>query len=105
MLDGAELQLEVEDGRGVGGEGEGLLEGGEAGVGDGEDVVAEGDGGEGEGAVGLVAVDWVKAELAARSSMCAPGMGRCWGSWTTPWTWLKMASVGRSRGKKQRYAE
>ena len=51
LLDGAELQLDVQDGGGVGGEGEGLFCGGEAGLGDGEDVVAEGDGGDGEGAV------------------------------------------------------
>ena len=51
LLDGAELEFDVEDGRGVGGEGEVLFRGGEAGLGDGEDVVAERDGGEGEGAV------------------------------------------------------
>ena len=51
LLDGAELEFDVEDGRGIGGEGEGLFRGGEAGLGDGEDVVAERDGGDGEGAV------------------------------------------------------
>ena len=51
-MHGAELQLEVEDGCGVGGEGEGLFRGGEAGLGDGDGVVAERDGGEREGAVG-----------------------------------------------------
>ena len=48
--DGAKLKHEVEDGRSVGMDGEGLLEGCEAGVGDGDGVVAERDVGEGEGA-------------------------------------------------------
>jgi hypothetical protein len=51
LLDGAELEFDVEDGGGVGGEGEGLFRGGEAGLGDGKEVVAQGDGGDGEGAV------------------------------------------------------
>ena len=39
---------------------------------------------------GAVTVDLVKAELAALISTCAPAMGRCCGSWTTPRTWPKM---------------
>src|ERR1700730_11992880 len=51
LLDGAELQLEVQDGGGIGGEGEGLSGCGEAGLRDSDDVVAERDKGDGEGAV------------------------------------------------------
>ena len=51
LLEGADLEFEVEDGRGVGGEGDGLLCGCEAGFGDGDDVVTEGDGGKREGAI------------------------------------------------------
>ena len=43
----------MEDGRGIGVEGEGLLEGCKAGVSDGDGVVAEGDVGEGECAFGV----------------------------------------------------
>ena len=53
VRDAAKLELEVQDGRGIGVEGEGLLEGLEAGVSDGDGVVAEGDVGEGECAFGV----------------------------------------------------
>ena len=53
LRDAAKLELEVQDGCGIGVEGEGLLEGCKAGVSDGDGVVAEGDVGEGECAVGV----------------------------------------------------
>ncbi len=33
--------------------------------------------------------------------MRAPAMGRCWGSWTTPWTWPKMVGVGRGGAQEE----
>ena len=43
----------------------------------------------------------VKADSAALSVTLAPGMGRCCGSWTTPWTLAKtVASAGMEAARK-----
>src|ERR1035437_10339422 len=50
----------------------------------------------------LLSVDLVKAEWAAASVMWAAGSGRCWGSWTTPWSWEKTVARAMLDGSRHR---
>src|ERR1035441_7556193 len=52
----------------------------------------------------LVSAEAVKAERAAARAMCAPGSGRCWESWTTPWRWENTVARAAKAGSLEKGA-